>query len=91
VDSALLELVPLEAAERPVPRAQLGAFAEFVHAGFAQPRKQLANSLAQGLGADRAPLIAWLAALGIDASRRPQELTVAEWATLFAARASTVD
>jgi 16S rRNA (adenine1518-N6/adenine1519-N6)-dimethyltransferase len=91
VDSAVLELVPLGDAERLVPRSKLGAFAEFVHAGFAQPRKQLANSLAQGLATDRAPLIAWLTALGIDPSRRPQELTVAEWATLFAARASNAD
>ncbi|MBV9357511.1 MAG: 16S rRNA (adenine(1518)-N(6)/adenine(1519)-N(6))-dimethyltransferase RsmA, partial [Chloroflexi bacterium] len=91
VDSAVLEIEPLAEAERPVPRSELEAFAAFVHAGFAQPRKQLANSLAQGLGADRAQLIAWLHDQGIEPARRPQELTVAEWATLFASRAPYAD
>jgi 16S rRNA (adenine1518-N6/adenine1519-N6)-dimethyltransferase len=83
VDSGVLFLEPLPEMERIVSREAQAAFTDFVHAGFAQPRKQLANSLAQGLGCDRATIQALLAAQGIDPRRRPQELTVAEWERLF--------
>jgi 16S rRNA (adenine1518-N6/adenine1519-N6)-dimethyltransferase len=91
VDSAVVLLEPFPDEERPVARADLELFAAFVHAGFAQPRKQIANSLAQGLGEDKAKLAAWLASQGVDPGRRPQELTVAEWAALFAQRSSNAD
>ncbi len=62
------------------------AFFEVVRAGFSAPRKQLRNSLAQGLGLPPAEAEALLAAAGIDVRRRPQELSIEEWAALCRAR-----
>jgi 16S rRNA (adenine1518-N6/adenine1519-N6)-dimethyltransferase len=84
VDSAVVLLEPLAEADRRVARAELNEFTTFVQAGFAQPRKQLANSLAQGLGQDKAVVQERLACLDIDPARRPQDLSVDEWAMLFA-------
>jgi 16S rRNA (adenine1518-N6/adenine1519-N6)-dimethyltransferase len=83
VESAVLRLEPRDPADRPVPRAELADFGAFVHAGFAQPRKQLANSLAQGLARDKAELQERLLALGVDPTRRPQDLSVDEWGRLY--------
>ena len=57
-------------------------FFEVVRAGFRNPRKQLHNSLAQGLWLppDAAPDV--LQAAGIDPMRRAQSLSLEEWATL---------
>src|SRR5207302_852847 len=49
VDSAVLLLEPLPDAERAIARSETAAFTELVRAGFKQPRKTLANSLAEGL------------------------------------------
>jgi 16S rRNA (adenine1518-N6/adenine1519-N6)-dimethyltransferase len=57
-------------------------FFEVVRAGFSAPRKQLRNSLAQGLGIPPAEAEALLRAAGVDARRRPQELSLEEWAAL---------
>ena len=62
------------------------AFFEVVRAGFNAPRKQLRNSLAQGLGIPAAGAEALLSAAGIDPRRRPQELSIEEWAALCRAR-----
>ncbi len=83
VDSAVLLLEPLAEGSRLVARTQLGSFFDFLHAGFAQPRKTLANSLAQGLRVEKAEILPALSAVGVDPSRRPQELTLAEWTALF--------
>lgn len=85
VVSTVVRLDPLPDAERPIPRHHVPAFEAFLHAGFAQPRKQLRNSLAQGLGRDRGEVAGWLRSRGFDPARRPQELAMAEWATLFEA------
>lgn len=65
-----------------VPVASVGSFLAFLRAGFAQPRKQLHNSLGQGLGVsgDRVQMAA--RALGIDSRRRPGDLSIEEWAAL---------
>ena len=58
-------------------------FFQLVRAGFAAPRKQLRNSLAQGLavsGSDASNLLTWT---DIDPRRRPGTLTVEEWISLF--------
>ena len=91
VESAVIKLVPLP--EPLVPPTERAAFLELVRAGFGQPRKQLLNSLHQGLKQDRVGGRAWeraevqaiLAASDIDAERRPQALTLPEWRTLFRA------
>ena len=58
-------------------------FFQLVRAGFAAPRKQLRNSLAQGLRVDGAEASELLGRLGVDARRRPGTLTVEEWISLY--------
>ena len=62
------------------------AFFEVVRAGFSAPRKQLRNSLAQGLDIAPGEAEVLLGAAAIDPRRRPQELSVEEWAALCRAR-----
>ena len=59
------------------------AFLEVVKSGFRSPRKQLRNSLAQGLGAPAPAVDAVLADAGIDGSRRPATLSLDEWAAVY--------
>jgi 16S rRNA (adenine1518-N6/adenine1519-N6)-dimethyltransferase len=84
VTSSVLRLEPL--GEPIVPRPRLGSFLRLVRVGFTQPRKTLANSLAQGLGQPRAEVESWLSRAGLSATRRPQELNVEDWLALFRAR-----
>ena len=81
VDSAVLRLDvrPTPAVAPDAPEALL----RLVLAGFKQPRKQLRNSLADGLGCPPAAAEALLRRAGIDSTRRPQTLTLAEWGTLY--------
>jgi 16S rRNA (adenine1518-N6/adenine1519-N6)-dimethyltransferase len=83
VDSAVLALQPHHAAERPISHAAFPAFVDLVHAGFKQPRKQIANSLAEGLGVEKPQALELLAKAEIEPTRRPQTLSVAEWVRLF--------
>lgn len=64
------------------------AFFDLVRAGFSTRRKQLRNSLANGLGVDAVEAAAWLSEAGIDATLRPQSLSLEQWATLYGAWAS---
>lgn len=57
-------------------------FFAVVKAGFAQRRKQLRNSLAAGLQRSRAEISSALKAAGIDPRRRPQTLSLPEWAAI---------
>lgn len=80
VASTVVQITPMA---RPlVTDEQLMAYLRVVRAGFTQPRKTLANSLAQGLGLDRRDVDAWLADARIAPTRRPQELRVHEWLQL---------
>ncbi len=80
VDSAA---VRLDRRSEPVaPGVSAAAFFRVARAGFSQPRKQLRNSLAAGLGGAPAQSEAWLAAAGIDPQRRAETLTPAEWGAL---------
>lgn len=88
VHSAVIRLDPL--ATPLVPDERRGAFLALVQAGFTQPRKQLANSLAQGLRAPKADAIALLGRAGIGPERRPQDLTLEEWVRLYEATVSDV-
>ena len=58
-------------------------FFQLVRAGFAAPRKQLRNSLAQGLGVTGAEAAAILDRAALDHRRRPGTLTVEEWIHLY--------
>ncbi|MFN8496578.1 MAG: 16S rRNA (adenine(1518)-N(6)/adenine(1519)-N(6))-dimethyltransferase RsmA [Anaerolineae bacterium] len=62
-------------------------FFRIVRAGFGQKRKQLRNSLSQGLGRPSAEIDAALTAAGIDPARRAETLSLAEWARLQVALA----
>ena len=57
-------------------------FFEVVRAGFSAPRKQLRNSLSQGLGIDPSLGSAVLEQAGIDGRRRPATLSLDDWAEI---------
>ena len=57
-------------------------FFEVVRAAFRHPRKQLHNALSQGTWLEEGEAQRWLAECGIEATRRPQTLTLEEWARL---------
>jgi 16S rRNA (adenine1518-N6/adenine1519-N6)-dimethyltransferase len=80
VDSAVVRLD-----RRPEPAAPgvtAEAFFRVARAGFSQPRKQLRNSLAAGLGVAPAAVETWLTAAGIDPRRRAETLSLVEWGAL---------
>jgi 16S rRNA (adenine1518-N6/adenine1519-N6)-dimethyltransferase len=60
-----------------------GSFFELVRAGFTAPRKQLVNSLAQGLGASKSEVLSRLERADIASQRRAETLTLGEWARLW--------
>ena len=80
VDSAAVRLD--RRPEPAVPGVTSEAFFRVARAGFSQPRKQLRNSLAGGLGKSPVTVEAWLAASGIDPRRRAESLTLIEWGVL---------
>jgi 16S rRNA (adenine1518-N6/adenine1519-N6)-dimethyltransferase len=79
VDSSV---VRIDVAARPKVDVPLDAFFTVARAGFAQPRKQLRNGLAGGLGVPAAKAEALLAEASVPATLRPQALTVADWGRL---------
>ena len=60
-------------------------FFTLARAGFSAPRKQLRNALSGGLGVPPPDAERLLAAAAIEASRRAQTLSLAEWAALYRA------
>ena len=81
VESAVLRL---RRRERPavVVGPAREPFYRVVQAGFRQRRKQVHNGLARELAIDREVVEAALGACAIESDRRPQTLTVDEWACL---------
>lgn len=80
VDSAVVRIDRHPAPPVDAPDAR--AFFAVVKAGFAQRRKQLRNSLAAGLNRPQTQVVAALKAAGIDPRRRPQTLSLPEWAAI---------
>ncbi|NQT31804.1 MAG: ribosomal RNA small subunit methyltransferase A [Deltaproteobacteria bacterium] len=80
VDSAVLRIELY--AEPAVAVSDEGGFFELVRAGFAAPRKQIANSLSQGLGLPRDVILPLLEKADIASQRRAETLTLEEWARL---------
>lgn len=80
VDSAILrtDVYP----QPPVAVEEKGFF-ELVRAGFSAPRKQIANSLAQGLGLPKTEVLGLLDSAHISPQRRAETLTLEEWAKLW--------
>jgi len=58
-------------------------FFNLVRAGFAASRKQIANSLAQGLGIAKAEVLPLLEKADIVPKRRAETLALEEWARLW--------
>jgi 16S rRNA (adenine1518-N6/adenine1519-N6)-dimethyltransferase len=83
VDSTVLRIEPLTLP--PIGPAEREAFFAVVRAGFSAPRKQLRNTLAQGLGWPAERAAALLAAAGINPTLRPQTLALEQWLALHAA------
>ena len=81
VDSAILRINVYP--QPPVPVTDERSFFELVRAGFSAARKQIANSLAQGLGLPKTEVLYLLAEAGILPRRRAETLTIDEWARLW--------
>lgn len=80
VDSAV---VRIEISPRPrVAVEDRAAFFDVVRAGFRSPRKQLHNTLGQGLWLPPEAATPLLEAAGIDPQRRAQTLSLDEWVAL---------
>ncbi|MBI2906810.1 MAG: ribosomal RNA small subunit methyltransferase A [Chloroflexi bacterium] len=81
VDSAILkiEVYTTPAVEVADPEAFFAA----VRAGFSAPRKQLRNSLAQGLNTSVSEASAFLHKADIDPKQRPEDLSLEQWAALY--------
>ncbi|MBI2288665.1 MAG: 16S rRNA (adenine(1518)-N(6)/adenine(1519)-N(6))-dimethyltransferase RsmA [Chloroflexi bacterium] len=81
VDSAILKVTL-----HPRPLIEVTdteSFFRLVRAGFSAARKQLANSLANGLGISKGEVLSLLAGAEITAQRRAETLTLEEWARLW--------
>jgi 16S rRNA (adenine1518-N6/adenine1519-N6)-dimethyltransferase len=83
VDSVMLRLDVRDHAL--VERGELPAFAAFVRSAFDHRRKQLRTALKHVLGDENPPV--WPA--GFDATRRPEQLPIHEWLTLYRSVAQT--
>lgn len=83
VDSAVLSI---ELYEEPlVPSGSLDLFFKLAHAGFAQKRKTLRNTLATGMNESPAWAERLLTTAGIDPQRRAETLSMQEWKKLVEA------
>jgi len=81
VDSAILKV-----SVYPQPKVAVSdetGFFGLVRAGFSASRKQLANSLTQGLGLSRTEVLPLLEQADIEPRRRAETLTLEEWARLW--------
>ena len=65
-----------------VPRDEIDGFFRVVRAGFSAPRKQLRNTLANGLAIPPEAATAAIEAAGLDGSLRPALLSVDDWLRL---------
>lgn len=81
VDSAI---VAVDVLPEPAVPVEPAAFFRVVSAGFAQPRKQLHNSLPQRIWMPPDAAAEVLAAANLDPARRAQTLDLGEWAVLAA-------
>jgi len=66
----------------PVEVPDVEGFFEVVRAGFSQRRKQLRNSLSQGLNLTAEEVVSALRRVGLQERQRAQELSIEQWARL---------
>jgi 16S rRNA (adenine1518-N6/adenine1519-N6)-dimethyltransferase len=81
VDSAILKIALYP--EPAVVVKDIDGFFNLVRAGFSASRKQIANSLAQGLGLAKADVLPLLEKAGIIYKRRAETLALDEWQRLW--------
>jgi len=81
VDSAVIKIEVYK--QPPVAVDNAEGFFKLVRAGFKAARKQVANSLAQGLGLPKAEVQQLLAKADINPQRRAETFTLEEWAELW--------
>jgi 16S rRNA (adenine1518-N6/adenine1519-N6)-dimethyltransferase len=79
VESAV---VRIDVAPEPRVDVPLDAFFRIVRAGFGNPRKQLRNSLSFGLHVKQEVIDGVMQAAGVDATLRPQVLSLEDWAAI---------
>ncbi len=81
VDSAI---VKIDVYLQPLVKVDnVDGFFKLVRAGFTAARKQVANSLSQGLGLPKSDVLDLLEKAGIDPQRRAETFTLEEWARLW--------
>lgn len=80
VDSAIVRFDMLP---EPAIKVDFEGFMTLVRCGFSSPRKQLRNSLAQGLGLKPAVVANLLQKANIDPGRRAETLSLAEWSQIY--------
>jgi 16S rRNA (adenine1518-N6/adenine1519-N6)-dimethyltransferase len=66
-----------------IPKAEAEQMMSLLHAGFTEPRKQLHNSLAAGLGLNATEAKNLLQLANIDSERRAETLSLPEWLRLY--------
>ena len=81
VDSAILKIAVY--AEPKIEPEDITGFFDVVRAGFSANRKQLPNSLANGLKLAKTDIIPLLEQAGIAPKRRAETLTIEEWEKLY--------
>ena len=81
VDSAILKIAVYT--EPKIPADDITGFFDIVRAGFSANRKQLPNSLSNGLKVPKTDVIPLLEQAGIDPKRRAETLTIDEWGGLY--------
>jgi len=90
VDSAIVKIVPYR--QRDCfglrPRNDRAPFFKIVKAGFASPRKQLANNLSDKLGISKEEIKRALIECGFNIQIRAQNLSVEDWEHLYSVIAS---
>jgi 16S rRNA (adenine1518-N6/adenine1519-N6)-dimethyltransferase len=80
VDSAILKIALYP--ELPWQVDSSNNFFKIVRAGFCAARKQILNSLSQGLAISRSDVLNWLERAGVDPQKRAETLSLEEWASL---------
>jgi 16S rRNA (adenine1518-N6/adenine1519-N6)-dimethyltransferase len=81
VDSAVMKIDVYR--QPPVDVDDVEGFFKLVRAGFRANRKQVANSLAQGLGLPKPEILALLEKAKIGPQRRAETFSLQEWANLW--------
>ncbi|MCA9848366.1 MAG: ribosomal RNA small subunit methyltransferase A [Dehalococcoidia bacterium] len=85
VQSAVVEIERFERPALDLTAGEIEAFFHIVRAGFAQPRKQIHNSLVDESGLPRDEILAMLDDARIEPAARPQHLSLQDWERMFRA------